>query len=135
MRSRVVVSGLVVLLLIGVFNSKILGGGSIANIIDTFAGGGRFPIPPVSDPLQLSIDMPQGIFINATGGANYDVYIASQGDGVVRKISNIGTITIVAGVLGSTGYNGDNQNATDALIGGPTGVVVDSAGNIYIADP
>jgi trimeric autotransporter adhesin len=43
------------------------------------------------------------------------------------------TISTVAG-SSTTGFAGDNAAATSALMNQPTGVVVDSAGNLYIAD-
>ena len=42
-------------------------------------------------------------------------------------------ITTVAG-NGTLGYNGDDIAATSAELGGPNGVALDSAGNMYIAD-
>jgi hypothetical protein len=44
-----------------------------------------------------------------------------------------GTITTVAGT-GSIGDTGDGGQATSATLGSPNGVLVDKAGNIYIAD-
>jgi sugar lactone lactonase YvrE len=44
-----------------------------------------------------------------------------------------GTITTVAGT-GQAGFSGDNGPATRARLDGPTGVVVDAAGNIFIGD-
>lgn len=44
-----------------------------------------------------------------------------------------GTITTVAGT-GSIGDTGDGGQATNATLGSPNGVLVDKAGNIYIAD-
>ena len=44
-----------------------------------------------------------------------------------------GVITTVAG-NGTAGYSGDGGLATSAELHGPTGVAVDSSGNLYIAD-
>ena len=61
-----------------------------------------------------------------------NVYVADFFSDVVRKISG-GTITTVAG-NGTYGYNGDNIAATSAQLAGPTGIALDAAGNLYIAD-
>jgi trimeric autotransporter adhesin len=68
----------------------------------------------------------------AVDSAN-NLYIADTDNARVRKVSN-GIITTVAGT-GVGGYNGDNIPATSALLAGPWGVALDSAGNLYIADP
>jgi len=51
---------------------------------------------------------------------------------VVRKISG-GVVTTVAG-NGSYGYGGDGNQAASALLAGPSGIALDAAGNLYIAD-
>ncbi|MCL6451252.1 MAG: hypothetical protein K6T75_08175 [Acetobacteraceae bacterium] len=43
-------------------------------------------------------------------------------------------IRVLAGVPGQAGFGGDGGPASDALLYGPTGVTVDEAGNVYIAD-
>jgi len=43
-------------------------------------------------------------------------------------------ISTVAGTGGVWGYSGDGGPATSALLSGPTGVVVDASGNLYISD-
>jgi hypothetical protein len=49
-------------------------------------------------------------------------------------VSTSGTITTVAGD-GTPGFSGDGGPATNASLNLPTGVAVDAAGNLYIADP
>jgi uncharacterized protein (TIGR03437 family) len=61
-----------------------------------------------------------------------NLYIADTDNNRIRKVSN-GVITTVAGT-GTAGYSGDNGPAASAKLYGPTGVAVDSAGNLYIAD-
>jgi sugar lactone lactonase YvrE len=61
-------------------------------------------------------------------------YFADAGNNVVRQITKkTGTISIVAGT-GASGSLGDGSAATAAQLNGPTGVALDPAGNIYIAD-
>jgi sugar lactone lactonase YvrE len=48
-------------------------------------------------------------------------------------VSATGTITTFAG-NGTAGFTGDGGPATSAQINGPSGVVVDQSGNLYIAD-
>ncbi len=66
-------------------------------------------------------------------GANGVYYIADQNAHVVRRIAANGTISRFAGT-GAAGYNGDSQPAVNAMLNEPTGVLVDTAGNVYIAD-
>jgi uncharacterized protein (TIGR03437 family) len=71
---------------------------------------------------------PGGVAVDSSG----TIYIADTGNNQVRKISG-GTITLFAGT-GNASYSGDNGAATNADLNGPTGVAIDSAGNVYIAD-
>jgi uncharacterized repeat protein (TIGR01451 family) len=61
-----------------------------------------------------------------------NVYIG--GFARVRKIATNGVITTVVG-NGTYGYSGDNGPATSAVMAGPpSGLAVDTAGNLYISD-
>jgi uncharacterized protein (TIGR03437 family) len=77
-----------------------------------------------------------GAFLNGAAGVAVDsagnLYIAEARANRIRKVSG-GTITTVAG-NGTAGFGGDGGIATSALLANPTGVAVDSAGNLYIAD-
>jgi len=78
---------------------------------------------------QASLNNPQGLAFDAAG----NMYIADQGNFVVRKVDSHGIITTVAGSPKSPAL-GDGGPATQAFIGGPTDVSVDTAGNLLIAD-
>jgi sugar lactone lactonase YvrE len=69
-----------------------------------------------------------------TADAQGNLYVASFAYCVIWKISPQAFTTIVAGTAFQCGYNGDGILATDAELSFPTGVTVDSVGNLYIAD-
>jgi hypothetical protein len=73
---------------------------------------------------------PYGIAIDAQG----NVYVADYGNHVVRKHTALnGKIATVAGT-GVAGATGDGGLATAAKLFHPTGVALDAAKNLYIAD-
>jgi hypothetical protein len=65
------------------------------------------------------------------GGGN--IY-AADGLWAVWKITPDGSSSIVAGVVGAIGYNGDEVPATQAWLNEPSGIAVDGAGNLFISD-
>jgi trimeric autotransporter adhesin len=87
-----------------------------------FGGGDNGP----ATSAQLSI--PRGVAVDSAGS----LYIADSQDNRIRKVSG-GVITTVAG-NGGWGFTGDNYPATSTELNSPSGVAVDSAGNLYIAD-
>ena len=70
----------------------------------------------------IALDNPGNVFLSL---GDYHI--------VVRVDANTGVVTRVAGT-GTAGYNGDNIPAASAQLSGPTGLAVDAAGNLYIAD-
>jgi sugar lactone lactonase YvrE len=78
---------------------------------------------------SAQISYPYGIALDSSG----NLYIADTHNHRIRKVSTSGIITTVAG-NGTGGYNGDNISATSAELNAPSGVALDSAGNLYIAD-
>jgi len=102
---------------------------SASGTITTIAGNGRFifsgdngsALSAGMDPLDVAVD-----------GTN-NLYIADRINNRIRKVTPSGTITTVAGT-GTRGYAGDGGPATAALLDSPSGVAVDNAGNLFIAD-
>jgi sugar lactone lactonase YvrE len=70
-----------------------------------------------------------GLALDAAG----NLYIADDGHHRIRKVNANGIITTVAGT-GAQGFSGDGGPATSAQLYRPSGVAVDRAGNLYIAD-
>ena len=98
--------------------------------ISTYAGGGSTGGCTAPDGSQAS-----KACLTALGAITMDrlgnLYFAESG--VVRKIDTNGVLSTVAG-NGTPGYTGDGGPATKAEVFSPTGLVVDSAGNVYISD-
>jgi hypothetical protein len=71
---------------------------------------------------------PTGVAVDGTG----NVYVADQGNDIIRKITPEGVVTTLAGTAGSVGRKDGTGSA--AQFYAPAGVTVDSAGNVYVAD-
>ena len=79
---------------------------------------------------EAFLTSPRGVAVDNHG----NVYIADTENHRVRKLdAESGVITTIAGT-GEEGYGGDEGPATEAKLNWPTGVAVDDAGNVYIAD-
>ena len=72
---------------------------------------------------------PKGIALLDDGS----LYITDSSNNRVRKVDSEGVITTFAGT-GEQGDGGDGGPATEAQLYYPTGITVDSAGNVYISD-
>ena len=95
--------------------------------IDTIAG---LPISGDGGPaVQVQIGSPWGVAVDGAG----NLYIADKYQHQIRKVDSTGIITTIAGT-GTYGFGGDGGPATEAWLDSPTGVAVDGAGNLYIAD-
>lgn len=84
--------------------------------------GGRADRASMSEPASLAV------------GPDGSVYISDVTDLTVRRVSPSGVITTVAGTAGRRGYAGDGGLATKALLSDPSGLAVDHAGMLYVAD-
>ena len=78
---------------------------------------------------QAHLFFPTGVAVDGEG----NLYIADVGNHRIRKVDSTGTITTIAGT-GERGFSGDDGPAIQAQLDDPTGVAVDGAGNLYIAD-
>jgi uncharacterized protein (TIGR03437 family) len=103
----------------------VAGSGSVG-----FAGdGGSATATTTNTGPGVALYGPRAIAFDSAG--NY--YLADSGNGRIRKVNSKGTISTVAG-NGTLGFAGDGSAATGANLNQPSGVALDSQGNIYIAD-
>jgi len=105
---------------------------SLAQPISTVAGNGsEFYSGDGGPATSAELNCPIGVAVDAAG----NLYIADCNNNRIRKVTAAtGVITTVAGNGGTGGYSGDGGAATSASLYYPTGVAVDTAGNLYIAD-
>lgn len=71
---------------------------------------------------------PSGVAVDLSG----NIYIADTANNRIRKVSG-GIITTIAG-NGTQGDSGDGGLAINATVGEPSGIAVDSTGNVYFID-
>ena len=89
---------------------------------------------------SAGINSPRQVAVDWSG----NVYFADCGNNVIRKIlgtaQTIGGVSYAAGTIitvagtGQGGYSGNGGPATAAKLNTPTGVALDAAGNLFIAD-
>ena len=71
---------------------------------------------------------PTGVAVDSAG----TVYVADTGNNTIRKITPDGVVTTFAGLAGTIGST--NGTGSAARFSTPTGVAVDSAGNVYVTE-
>jgi sugar lactone lactonase YvrE len=97
------------------------------NTVQTIAGGGPNNLPA----LKSSIGSPTGVALDGTG----NVYVTDLYSNRVFKVVTAGNVTVVAGNGARGGFStGDGGPALIGKLTYPSGVTVDSSGNIFIAD-
>jgi uncharacterized protein (TIGR03437 family) len=101
-------------------------------LIATVAGTGGSPgwSGDTGPALNAQFTNPLRVALDAQG----DLYITDYSNQSVRRVdANTDIVTTVAG-NGAFGYSGDGITADGAELADPHDVVVDAAGNVYIAD-
>ena len=73
-------------------------------------------------------EYPWGVAVDSAG----NVYVADSQNFTIRKVTPAGVVTTLAGLAGSFGSADGTGSAARFYY--PTGVAVDSAGNVYVAD-
>jgi hypothetical protein len=103
---------------------KVSPGGGLSVIAGTGAAGAPTPGPATVSPLNG----PQGVVVDGAG----NVYIADTANHEVERVTPGGTLSIIAG--NGTAGRPTPGPATSSHLGGPSGLTLDPAGNLYIAD-
>ncbi|MEO8762104.1 MAG: hypothetical protein ABI388_11395, partial [Bacteroidia bacterium] len=102
--------------------TSIVGSGATGPWNGSFTGdGGQATAATLSLPTDMKFDMQGNLYIS-------DLYTNH-----IRKVNTAGVISTVVGT-GGFGYYGDGGLATAAQLAYPADLVIDAAGNLYIAD-
>ena len=100
-------------------------------VITTVAGNGEDDFSGDGGPAtQARLACPSGLFVDGSGS----LFIADTCNHRIRRVdATTGIITTVAG-NGEQGFSGDGGPATQARLTFPSGLFVDGAGDLFIAD-
>ncbi|MDQ2840820.1 MAG: choice-of-anchor D domain-containing protein, partial [Acidobacteriota bacterium] len=80
--------------------------------------------------VNASLGSPSAVRVDTAG----NIYVADQANSVIRQINSVtGFISKIAGT-GAHNYSGDGGSPLTATLAGPSGLALDAAGNVYIAD-
>jgi autotransporter-associated beta strand protein len=99
-----------------------------AGVVSTLAGSAGLAGSQNGTGDSARFNQPGGVAVDSSG----NVYVADTGNGTIRKIAAGGVVTTLAGTAGVLG-NVDGTGSA-ASFGSPSGLAVDSSGNIYVAD-
>jgi hypothetical protein len=100
-----------------------------SGVVSTLAGSPRTPGSVDGTGSAAQFEAPQGLAIDSSG----NLYVADTNNHTIRKVvPSTGVVTTVAGLAGNPG----SADGLGSLAGFnfPSGVAVDGAGNLYIAD-
>jgi sugar lactone lactonase YvrE len=104
---------------------------SRSSFIYTVAGNGSNGYSGDGGPAtSAQLNHPTAAVMDTAG----NLYLSDTTNAIVRKVAaGTGIITTFAGT-GTRGYSGDNGPASSAQLNFPTGLALDNANNLYIAD-
>ena len=99
-----------------------------AGVVTTFAGQAGTQGSTDDTGTLARFNFPQGVAVDGSG----NVYVADSGNSTIRMITPAGVVTTLAGAAGQVGST--DATGSSARFSSPTGVAVDTSGNVYVAD-
>jgi sugar lactone lactonase YvrE len=102
-------------------------------VVSTIAGTAGSGGPADGTNGSAQFNSPSGITVDANG----NLYVADSGNYTIRKLTPMGTNWVVTTIAGTNWNNGnhsaDGTNSV-ARFYGPSGITMDTLGNLYVAD-
>jgi sugar lactone lactonase YvrE len=99
-----------------------------AGVVTTLAGSADQPGSADGTGAAARFSYPDGVAVDVAG----NVFVADQSNNTIRKVTSSGVVTTLAGTAGLSG-SADGTGAA-ARFNLPSGVAVDVAGNVFVAD-
>jgi hypothetical protein len=99
-----------------------------AGVATTLAGAAGVPGSVDGAGSAARFYGPRGVAVDGAG----TVYVADSSNHTIRRVTAAGLVTTLAGLAGAPG-SGDGTGSA-ARFNSPTGVAVDAAGTVYVAD-
>lgn len=106
-------------------NNQIRMVSAATGMVSTFAGTGIAGSSDMAD--SVSFNSPLGVAVDGTG----NIYVADYENNLVRKITQAGVVSTLAG---SGAKGADDGLDTAATFNLPEALAVDAAGNVYVVD-
>jgi sugar lactone lactonase YvrE len=103
---------------------KVTSGG----VVTTLAGAPSSSGTTDATGSAARFNYPWGVAVDSAG----NVFVADRSNHTIRKVTSAGVVTTLAGTAGSAGSTDATGSAAKFLY--PSGVAVDSAGNVFVAD-
>ncbi len=101
---------------------------AVDGTVSTFAGTAGATGSTDGSGASARFNLPSGIALDVAG----NLYVSDTVNQTIRKITSAGVVSTLAGVAGVSGSA--DGSGTAASFSQPRGVVVDSAGNVFVAD-
>ena len=99
-----------------------------AGVVTTLAGTARAIGAIDATGSAARFNYPYGVAVDTAG----NVFVGDRGNHTIRKVTSAGVVTTLAGTAGSSGTT--NATGSAARFYEPSGVSVDTAGNVFVAD-
>jgi hypothetical protein len=99
-----------------------------SGVVTTLAGSAGFTGSADGTGTAALFSLPSDVGVDSSG----NVYVADTNNSTIRKVTSTGVVTTLAGTSGVKGYL--DGIGTAAQFNAPSGLSVDSSGNVYVAD-